>query len=137
MAINPYPLYSLAMKLGINRIIFYFFWGILISFFSLNCTTVSPKNERAKGSTESAQEVTEALQSVAGAISGQEIDKKKLRDLAVDMKTNPETQSAVNVVTESLRGQNIEVKYCPVDGKRFSGTLERCPEHGVILKKVE
>jgi len=122
---------------SIGHMIFFIVGVSSLSCFSLNCTTASQKTEKAKGSAESPQEVTEALQSVAGAISGQPMDEKKMRDLAVEMKTNPEAQSAVNAVTQSLTGQNIDVKYCPVDGKRFSGTLERCPEHDVLLKGLE
>ena len=48
-----------------------------------------------------------------------------------------EAASAIHSVADALRGQSGTVKYCPVDGKRYSAHLEMCPEHQVPLKEME
>ena len=107
-------------------------------FFLAGCATAaSKKNAAETGSAESAAEVSSALQAVVGAVSGQPVDEKALQDLARDMKKDPQTETAVQSVTEALTGANRVIKYCPVDGKRFGGKVETCPEHNVPLKKME
>ncbi len=100
--------------------------------FLAGCAT-TPKQESLRIQD---REAIEALKSVTGAVSGQEIDDKKLKDIAVEMRKDPEARSAVESVTQSLRGEK-NIKYCPVDGKRFSGHLEICPEHKVRLEDLE
>ena len=43
----------------------------------------------------------------------------------------------MNAVTEAMGDDLQKVKYCPLDGKRYSPKLETCPEHGVLLMWVE
>ncbi len=104
-------------------------WGILFLTASGCASTPRRQAEEPK------EEVT-AIQSVMGAVSGQEVDEKRLRELAVEMKNNKETQSAVESVAGSLGG-TVAIKYCPIDGQRFSSRLERCPEHNILLKNLE
>jgi hypothetical protein len=40
-------------------------------------------------------------------------------------------------VNQALSVEQMGVKYCPKDGKRFSSDLKTCSEHGVELKNVE
>ena len=50
------------------------------------------------------------------------------------------TQSPREVMSALGTAFNIQdsgVKYCPVDGKRYSSRLEMCPEHKVKLLPVE
>lgn len=94
-----------------------------------------PKDEAPKA--ESRDDLEKSLQSVTGAISGQSVSKEDLKTLSRDIRKDPSTRSAVEAVTGAVSGQSVAVKYCPVDGKRFSPTLKTCPEHGVELKNVE
>lgn len=87
--------------------------------------------------TESRDDIEKSLQSVTGALSGQNVSEEDLRALSRDVQKDPSTRSAVEAVTGAVSGQSAAVRYCPVDGKRFSPTLKFCPEHGVELKDVE
>ena len=90
----------------------FLYYGFIV-FFLTGCATTSPKK-----SSDQSQETT-------------------LQNLAVQMQKNPEAQSAVESVSQTLKGQNVNIKYCPVDGKRFSAAMEQCPEHHVPLKLLE
>ncbi|PIQ89862.1 MAG: hypothetical protein COV72_00775 [Candidatus Omnitrophica bacterium CG11_big_fil_rev_8_21_14_0_20_42_13] len=37
----------------------------------------------------------------------------------------------------ALIGEQVDAKFCPVDGKRFPAGTLYCPEHGVELKDLE
>jgi len=82
-------------------------------------------------------EVESAVGAVVGSVSGQEVTSGDLRKLDRQIRTDDETKSAVNVLENSLSGKTSGVKYCPVDGKRYSARLEICPEHKVQLKFLE
>ncbi len=81
-------------------------------------------------------EAQSALRAVAESLSGQALSDEDLKKLSRDLRKNPEVQSAVQSVTGALSDVPA-VKYCPVDGKRFSADQTHCPEHGVALKNVE
>ena len=55
------------------------------------------------------------------------------------VETDKDAMSAVKAIANSLSGKrlNVNVYYCPVDGERFSARVKVCPEHHVLLKKVE
>ncbi len=48
-----------------------------------------------------------------------------------------EAVSVLGPVRESFNIRDTGVKYCPVDGKRFSSRLDRCLEHETKLIPVE
>lgn len=48
-----------------------------------------------------------------------------------------EAASAIKAVAEGMTAAQKNIKYCPVDGKRFSSQVENCPEHNVPLKPLE
>ncbi len=50
-----------------------------------------------------------------------------------------EAISALTTMTQGLTGLSARhtVKYCPVDGQRFSADVDICPIHHVKLKWVE
>ncbi len=48
-----------------------------------------------------------------------------------------EASSAIKAVAEGMIVTQKSIKYCPVDGKRFSRQIENCPEHNVPLKPLE
>ena len=78
-----------------------------------------------------------ALGTVVGAINGQKVDQEQLQKTAREIRRDPEARHAVEAITRSMGGTGVKVKYCPIDGKRYSPSLEICPEHGVTLKPVE
>ena len=103
------------------------------------CASVNTAERRANGQrrkSESPEEVKTAVQSVLGAVSGQEIDDKKLIELNQKIRTDKDAASAVQVIQESLEGKTL-IKYCPVTGKRYSPRYERCPVHDVPLLILE
>ena len=78
-----------------------------------------------------------ALNSVAGVMrGGKPLTEQEIKDLEKQMATNPEAKSAVQSLTNSLQGSTAQIKYCPVDGKRFAAHLTVCPEHNVELKTL-
>ncbi len=60
-----------------------------------------------------------------------------LNTLVRDLRKDKQAQSAVETLTNTLSGRPSDVKYCPVDGQRFSGKIQICPVHTVELKTVE
>ena len=48
-----------------------------------------------------------------------------------------DASSAIRAVAEGMVVTQKSIKYCPVDGKRFSSQVENCPEHNVPLKFLE
>ncbi len=85
---------------------------------------------------ESAAETVSALKSVTQAVSGRELSDQDLRELNRQLQQDPETESAVRVITETMQGGQ-KLKYCPVCGKRYHPKFEVCPVHQVPLKEVE
>ena len=85
---------------------------------------------------ESPQEVQSALKSMTEALSGQNMTDAELQQLGRQWARNAEVRNAVESVTGALSGQR-SAKYCPVDGKRFSPDIERCPYCGAMLLNVE
>ena len=45
--------------------------------------------------------------------------------------------SAVQSIGTSFTVQPGDVKYCPMDGTRYSGNLTKCPKCGAQLKPVQ
>jgi hypothetical protein len=74
---------------------------------------------------------------VVGAVSGQDVNEEQLRKTAREIRKDPEARKAVEAITRSMGGAGVQIKYCPVDGKRYSPSLDKCPEHDVELKPVE
>ena len=103
------------------------------------CATASQKpgtvlGTQARG--ESRGDAVSAMSHVVGAVSGQEINAKDLRKLNARIAKDPQAKSAVRAITNSLSGDGQVVKYCPIDGERYSAKFEFCPVHKVRLKIV-
>lgn len=60
-----------------------------------------------------------------------------MREVAKKLQSDEEAQTAVEAISESLEGKNINIKYSPATGKRYSGDLEYDPETGVKLIPLE
>ena len=52
--------------------------------------------------------------------------------------SHKEAVSAIQAVAGSLSGKNVvAVRYCPIDGERFSSRVQFCPTHHLALKDLE
>ncbi len=100
----------------------------------LGCQTNRPK---PASQTETTSQIVSALGTVTEGLTNQNIDQKDLRNLAVQVQKDPNTKSAVESINQALSAQQKGVKYCPVDGQRFSSSVDICPIHKVKLKLVE
>lgn len=90
-----------------------------------------------KNKTESSRDVEQALISVAGAVKKENVTSEDIKKLGQQIRTDKDAQSAVSSITQSMGHQKLKIKYCPVDGKRFAGTVLDCPDHHVELRWVD
>ena len=95
----------------------------------MGCQTApKPQSSRA--------ETISALTAVTRGVADKPVTEAQLKDLAVQVSKDPQAQSAIRSINTALRAQHT-VKYCPVDGQRFSADMIYCPIHHVKLKYVE
>lgn len=106
-------------------------------YLLLTCLLLAGCSSATKAPVSDQRETAEALKSVAGALGGQPVDDQKLKEISEQMRKDPQAQSAIESVTGSLSGQGLNIKYCPTDGKRYSGEMLLCPEHRVELKSID
>ena len=106
-------------------------FGVVLLFFS-GCSATRQNSTPQ----ERPQDVQSALTSVAGSLSGKEMSPQDVQKLEKQLTKDPEAQKAVGAITESMSSGEKNIKYCPVDGKRYSGKFLRCPEHNVELKNL-
>jgi len=111
----------------------YFCLGL--AFFALmggitGCRTAPPKPEPNGAQTIS------ALKSVSQGLANQPVSEAQLKNLSVQAEHDPQTSSALRSINTALSPVHT-VKYCPVDGERFSADMIYCPVHHVKLKWVE
>ena len=65
------------------------------------------------------------------------VKRDDVNTIARDVRKDPATKSAVEAITRAVSGGLSDVRYCPVDGQRFSGKIKICPVHHVELKSIE
>ena len=94
------------------------------------CQTVSQKPKQTQAETVS------AMTTMTQGLTNQPVTEAQLKHLAIQVSKDPQAQSAVRSINTALSAQHT-VKYCPVDGERFSGDMDICPVHHVKLKSVE
>lgn len=113
-----------------------YFQFLITIFISLSLQACqSTKTESIQES--SLQDEQEALQSVAGAITGSTVTEKDLKDVGRQVQRNPEARSAVESISSSLDSTNQKIKYCPETGERFAAHLEYCPGSETKLEWVQ
>ncbi len=78
-----------------------------------------------------------AITTMTTGLTGQSISEDDMRKVAKQMQTDPEAKSAIAAIGGSFTQQPDDVKYCPVDGTRYSGNLTKCPKCGAVLKPVQ
>lgn len=110
------------------------FFPLFFSIFIIGCASTSKTVTRPQAPGESRAQVVSAMEHVLGAVSGKTIDEKDLRKLNNDIAKDPEAKSAVQTISNAVSGQGPGVRYCPVDGERYSPKFAECPVHHVPLK---
>lgn len=117
-----------------------FFSLVIFSFmFFAGCASSSQTKAnvvRVQAPGESPQEVARAMENVLGAVSGKTVDQKQLENLGKQIQKDPQAKSAVQAIRDTVSGQGKAIKYCPVDGERYSPKFETCPVHNVPLKSL-
>ena len=82
-----------------------------------------------------AEEIS-ALTTMTQGLTNKPFTESNLKNLAGQVQKDPQAQSAIRSINTALSPQHT-VKYCPVDGQRFSGDVDICPVHHIKLKWVE
>ncbi len=121
------------------RLVRFFLFSLISVHLLVGCGTTrqgrsSPSHS---ASHENLEDEISALQSVAGAISGKTLTEDDMKNLAKDLRSDEDAKSAVQAITQSMNSPGNVIKYCPIDGARFSAKFTTCPTHGVVLKEVE
>lgn len=96
-------------------------------------TTSTRKTSQAK---ESNKEMLNAVGQVAGALAGQELTDAQKKKLVRDVQKDKDAQSALRSIAGAMDIKQATVKYCPVDGKRYSHDLSICPVHKITLQEL-
>jgi len=110
-----------------------FFAVLFVLFYLIGCQTAKP----IVSDNESIEDVQSALESVAEALAGKTLTEEEKKELADQIKNNPQAKSAIEAITNSMKGQKVRIKYSPTTGKRYSPDLEYDPETGEKLEWLE
>lgn len=78
----------------------------------------------------------DTVKRVAKELTGRDVNDEELYRMGQMLQQNAQTQNAIQAITNSLT-QKPNIKYCPIDGKRFAPNLTVCPDHQVELKVLE
>ncbi len=113
-----------------NRILI----SIIASLMVVGCQTApARKTSHAK---ESNKEMLNAVGEVAGVLAGQELTDEQKKKFVRDIQKDKDAQSALRSIAGAMDIKQAAVKYCPVDGKRYSHDLQICPVHKVELQEL-
>ncbi len=107
---------------------------LLLCVILAGCQSAPGKG--AISSKESGRDVADAVGQVAGALSGQELTDEQKKKLVSDIRKDKEAQSALRSIAGAMDMKQAAIKYCPVDGKRFSPDHDICPVHKVKLEEL-
>lgn len=77
------------------------------------------------------------IRAIAGSLRGKELSDAELKNLTQQIQTDEEARSAIQTISNSMGGKSVQVKYCPVCGKRFAARMELCPDDHSALKEVD
>ena len=104
---------------------------LVIVLFSLGgCQTPVPKPKPDRA------ETLAALTTMTRGLTNKNISEDDLKNLAHQVARDPQAQTAIKSINSAFSASHT-VKYCPIDGQRFSGEMTDCPVHHVKLKWVE
>ncbi len=116
------------------------FYILLIAVFVSSCSTANRHNSQRllnNSKEENIADAVSAMKSVAEAVAQKELTEEELKNLAHDLQSNKDSQSAVEAITNSLSREKPKIKYSPSTGKRYSAELEFDPETGERLLDLE
>jgi hypothetical protein len=85
---------------------------------------------------ESSKEILTAVGQVADALAGQELTEDQKKKFTRDIQKDKDAQSALRSIAGAMDAKKAVVKYCPLDGKRYSVDLQMCPVHHVKLEEL-
>ena len=109
----------------------------LILFFFLSafagCASTSAKGPAGA---ETSNDALSAVGQVADALTGQSLSDEQKKKLTKDIQKDKEAQSALRSIADAMDVKKSGVKYCPVDGKRYSVNQDLCPVHHVRLETL-
>ena len=111
----------------------YFVWFILCLVVA-GCQTAS--NKKNVPFKESNKDVANAISNVADVLAGQPLTDEQKRKFTKDIQKDKDTQSALRSIAGAMDVKQAVVKYCPVDGQRYSADLQICPVHKIKLKEL-
>jgi hypothetical protein len=103
-----------------------------ILFISFGCAQKQILFDGATG-----KEVDETIETIAEAITGKDFSQEEVQALKKQVVYDEEARSAVEKITNVMRGERIRVKICPETGERFSASLEYCPGTDIPLIEIE
>jgi hypothetical protein len=103
-------------------------FAMTLCFMGCQTTPHKPRPTRA--------EAISALTTMTQGLTNKPFTEADLKNLTFQVLSDPQAQSALRSINTALRAQHT-VKYCPVDGQRFSADMIYCPIHHVKLKYVE
>ena len=106
---------------------------VLVAFVVLGCQSTS-LDKNSTGVIPARQ--MQAIKSAAKAYTGKDVTDEDIYRMANQLSENAEVQTAIESVANELTQKPV-IYYCPIDGKRFSPLVKKCPEHHVELKLVE
>lgn len=101
--------------------------------FLAGCQTAPAKNIPSQ---ESHKDIANAVGQVADALSGQELTPEQRKKLVRDIQKDKDAQSALRSISGAMDVKQTGIKYCPVDGKRYSPDMQVCPAHKVKLEEL-
>lgn len=112
---------------------------IIVLVFICGCAGTAANRGQAvriQGPGESRKDVESAMARVLGTMTEKPVSEKDLENLGQDIQKDSAARSAVETITNSVTGRGDTVKYCPVDGERYSPKFTTCPVHHVPLKSL-
>lgn len=110
------------------------------------CASVSGKNKNLAinngyllntDNGETVHDAASALTAVTGSVSHKDLSEQDLYEAAKQMHDDPEAKSAVEAISSTFDHDQVQVKYSPATGKRYSADMEIDPETGVELLSVD
>lgn len=82
------------------------------------------------------KEALSAVGHVADALAGQSLSDVQKKKLTSDIQKDKQVRSALKSIADSMDVKKAVVKYCPVDGQRYSVDQTVCPVHHVTLETL-
>jgi beta-xylosidase len=126
---------QMSYSISLRRLVRAFFCSTGLLFVIWGCSTSSQNLKKAHD-----QEVMiDAVKTVAESVGGREMSDQDMKNLIRDIRTDPDTRSAVEAIQSAVNPQSDDgrIKFSPATGKRYAPHMEYDPETGVKLEYVQ